>query len=402
MLRAHVFVIRSDNQECSKGMAIATQSADRIRISPVAGRHDQARFINVPADVLGDDPAWRAPLRIERQMHLSPKQNPAFKHLEFQAWLAWQGQRCVGRISAQIDRLRKPVHGDDVGYFGMLDALDNADVFAALLRTAEDWLRQRGMSAVHGPFNLTINEECGLLIDGFDTPPTMMMGHAKPYYTQQLERLGFSKAIDLYAYWVPLDFEHPRAMRRLLERYAQRITVRPIDGKAFVEELEVIRELFNDAWANNWGFVPLTEEEFRDMGKTLKLLLPNELVQIAEVDGEPAAFIVGLPNLNEAARDLNGRLLPLGLFKLLWRLKVRFPHTARVPLMGVRQRYQGGPLGAALAYSVIGAMQGALYGRGARGCELSWILESNKGMRDMIESIGGDRYKTYRIYEKSL
>ena len=383
-------------------MAIPTQPSEETRITPVAGRRATARFIDLPAQVLGDDPAWRTPLRIERRMQLSPKHNPAFEHLEFQAWLARQGERCVGRISAQIDRLRKSVHGEDVGYFGMLDAPDDDNIFKALLTTAEQWLRERGMAAVHGPFNLTINEECGLLVDGFDTQPAMMMGHAKPYYARQLERLGFSKAIDLYAYWVALDFEHPRAMRRLLERYAQRITVRPIDSKTFVAELDVIRDLFNDAWANNWGFVPLTQEEFRDMGKTLKLLLPNDLVQIAEVDGEPAAFIVGLPNLNEAARDLNGRLLPLGLFKLLWRLKVGFPKTARVPLMGVRQHYQGGPLGAALAYSVIGAMQTALYAHGARGCELSWILETNKGMRDMIESIGGDRYKTYRVYEKSL
>ena len=383
-------------------MAISVKSDREISITAVDDRKARGRFIDVPARIFRDDNAWRAPLRIERQMHLSPKQNPAFEHLEFQAWLAWQDGECVGRISAQIDSLRKPIHGDDVGYFGMLDAPDDTAVFSALAETAESWLRERGMRAVHGPFNLTINEECGLLVDGFDTPPMVMMGHARPYYAQQLTRLGYAKAIDLHAYWINLDFEHPRVMQRLLARYAKRVTVRPINGKKFVEELDIIRDMFNDAWANNWGFVPLTEEEFRDMGKTLKLLLPNELVQIAEVDGKPAAFIVGLPNLNEAARDLNGRLFPAGLMKLLWRLKVRFPETSRVPLMGVRQRYQGGPLGAALAYCVIGALQTELYARGARGCELSWILESNKGLRDIIESIGGDVYKTYRIYEKPL
>jgi len=373
-----------------------------VHITAVSSRRERNKFLSIPSRVFADDPAWRAPLRIERQMHLSAKQNPAFEHLRFESWLAWQEGECVGRISAQIDTLRKPIHGDDVGYFGMLDSIDDVNVFAALLGAAESWLRDQGMTHVHGPFNLTINEECGLLIDGFDTPPMVMMGHARPYYGTHLQALGYAKAIDLQAYWIALDFAHPPVMQRLLQRYEKRVTVRPIDGKNFVAELDTIRDLFNDAWAHNWGFVPLTVEEFRDMGKTLKLLLPDELVQIAEVDGEPAAFIVGLPNINEAARDLNGRLLPTGLFKLLWRLKVRFPDTSRVPLMGVRQKYQSGPLGAALAYLVIGAMQKELLACGATGCELSWILETNKGMRDIIESIGGHIYKTYRIFDKTL
>ena len=379
-----------------------TDPSSAVRTTVVSSKSDRGRFLATPARVFADDPAWRAPLKIERRIHLSATHNPAFEHLDFCAWLAWRDSVCVGRISAQIDRLRKPVHGDDVGYFGMLDAVDDPDVFSALIDVAEAWLRERGMRRVHGPFNLTINEECGLLVDGFDTPPMVMMGHARPYYAHRLEALGYRKAVDLHAYWIALDFSRPRVMQRLLARYDRRVTVRPIDGKNFVAELDVIRDLFNDAWAKNWGFVPITVEEFRDMGKTLKLLLPNQLVQIAEVDGEPAAFIVGLPNINEAARDLDGSLLPTGLFKLLWRLKVRFPETSRVPLMGVRQKYQSGPLGAALAYSVIGALQTELLACGATGCELSWILETNKGMRDIIESIGGNVYKTYRLYDKAL
>ena len=335
-------------------------------------------------------------------MHLSKKQNPVFKHLDFQAWTAYAGGRAVGRISAQIDRLRKPVHGDDVGYFGMLEAPDDAGLFGALLETAEEWLRARGMRAIQGPFNLTINDECGLLVDGFDTPPMMMMGHARPYFAQQLQALGYVKAVDMLAYWIDLAFEHPRSMRRLLQRYDNRLRVRPINRRNYSQELEVLRDIFNDAWSQNWGFVPWTEAEFQDLGNTLKLLIPDDLVQIAEVDDEPAAFIVGLPNLNEAARDLNGRVLPTGILKLLWRLKVRFPQTSRVPLMGVRQRFQGGPMSAALAFAVIAALQTRLYDHGARGCELSWILEDNKGMRDIIESIGGAPYKTYRVYEKTL
>lgn len=373
-----------------------------VQISPVEGKRDLKRFIGVPWTIYKNDPAWRPPLRVERQMHLTPKQNPAFEHLDFQAWMAWRDGQPIGRITAQIDRLRKTVHDDPVGYFGMLEAPDDPAVFAALFDSAESWLRERGAQAVHGPFNLTINEECGLLVDGFETPPMMMMGHAPPYYRQQVEALGYHKAVDMLAYWIDLAFEHPRAMRRLLQRYESRITVRTINRKAYVDELDLLRDIFNDAWARNWGFVPFTQEEFRDMGKVLRVLIADDLVQIAEVDGQAAAFIVGLPNLNEAARDLDGRLLPTGLIKLLWRLKVRFPNSSRVPLMGVRQAFQGGPLGAALAFSVIAAMQTSLYGHGARGCELSWILEDNKGMRDIIESLGGECYKTYRIYQKDL
>jgi hypothetical protein len=365
-------------------------------------RRSLRQFIEVPWRIYRDDPTWRAPLLVEREMQLSPKQNPAFHHLDWQGWLALREGVVVGRISAQIDRLRRDYHDDDVGYFGMLEGPDDPVVFSALMQTAEAWLRERGVKNIQGPFNLTINEECGLLVDGFDTPPVVMMGHARPYYAAQLDALGYRKAMDLIAYWVSLDFEHPRAMQRLLERYKDRIRVRPISGKVFSQEMDLLREIFNDAWAKNWGFVPFTVEEFRELGKALRIMLPDDLVQIAEVDGEAAAFIVGLPNLNEAARDLNGRLLPFGLFKLLWRLKVGFPETARVPLMGVRQRYQHGPMGAALAYSVIGAMQSRLYERGARGCELSWILETNAGMRNIIESLGSHAYKTYRIYEKRL
>ncbi len=335
-------------------------------------------------------------------MALSEKHNPAFAHLQWQAWIAYKDGHAVGRISAQIDQLRPEYHDDVVGYFGMLEANDDAQVFSALLETAQDWLRARGMHTMHGPFNLTINEECGLLIDGFDTPPAVMMGHARPWYQTHLESLGCRKAVDLLAYWIDLNFEHPPAMQRLLQRYAGRVQVRPIDGKRFTEELDIMRDIFNDAWSNNWGFVPFTVEEFRELGKALRIMLPDELVQIAAVDGQPAAFIVGLPNLNEAIDGLNGHLFPFGIFKLLWRLKVRHPRTSRVPLMGVRKQYQHGPLGAALAYGVIGAIVRELLAYGAPHCELSWILETNRGMRNIIESIGGHVYKTYRIYEKTL
>ncbi|NNC23710.1 N-acetyltransferase [Salinisphaera sp. USBA-960] len=367
-----------------------------------ADRNQRKQFINVPWPLYADDPMWRPPIRLERYLHLGAQTNPAFEHLDLAAWLAWRDGQPVGRITAQIDSIRAQIQPDSVGYFGMLEAPDDAAVFKQLTATAENWLAERGVDKIQGPFNLTINDECGLLVDGFDTPPAMMMGHARPYYAERLEALGYYGTKDMLAYWIDMAFEHPRAMQRVVSRYAERIRVRPIDRKRFADEFDLIRDLFNDAWAENWGFVPITQAEFQDLGNTLKHLIAHDLVQIAELDGQPAAFIVGLPNLNEAARDIDGRLLPTGIFKLIWRLKIGFPSTSRIPLMGVRRAFQGGILGAALAYAVIGKLQQRLLDHGATGCELSWILDDNRGMREIIEGLGASAYKTYRVYEKQL
>lgn len=381
---------------------MANISTAPIQITPVTSYRDTRRFIQLPQSIYADCPEWRPPLNLERHLHLSSRFNPTLEHLNWQAWLAWQNGTPVGRITAQIDQLREPIHGDRVGYFGMLEAFDDPGIFSGLLTTAETWLRQRGMQEVHGPFNLTINDECGLLVDGFDTPPMIMMGHSRPYYQPHVEAAGYGKARDTLAYWIDVAFDHPRAMQRLEQRYADRLHVRAIDRARYDEELETLREIFNDAWADNWGFVPLTRAEFQDMGHTLKFLIDDDLVQIAEYDGQPAAFIVCMPNLNEAIRDLQGRLTPARIARLIWRVRVNFPDTTRVPLMGVKKAHQGGPLGAALAFSVISAVQKPVHARGATGCELSWILEDNKAMRDIIENLGATPYKTYRIYRKSL
>ena len=373
-----------------------------LRIVAVDGKADLERFIRVPTLILGADPVWIPPLLIERRMHLAPAKNPYFEHARWRAWVALRGDRPVGRISAQIDALHLERYGDATGFFGMLDAEDSAETFAALLGTAEQWLRDQGMRRVRGPFSLSINEETGLLIDGFDTPPVFMMGHARPYYAERIERCGYRKAKDMLAYMIAPDFAAPAIMQRLVAASAQRVRVRPIDLKRFDDEISLLRDIFNDAWAENWGFVPFTEAEFHELGQTLRFLLPPELIQIAEVDGEAVAFIVGLPNINEAIRDLGGKLFPLGWLKLLWRLKVRFPNSARVPLMGVRRKFQHPRLGPALAFQVIDAVRKELHHRGARRIELSWILEDNAGMRNIIESIGGDAYKRYRVYEREL
>lgn len=359
------------------------------------------RFLRLPWSIYSDDPAWVPPLLLERRQHLSPR-NPYFEHADCRFWMAWRGERPVGRISAQVDRLHLQRYGDAMGFFGMLEAEDDAETFGALTDAAEAWLRDRGMRRVRGPFNLSINDECGLLVEGFDTPPRIMMGHALPYYAERIEEQGYAREKFLLAYRIRADFPPTKAARSLLERMAGRVGVRPMRKSRFEEEMKIIREIFEDAWSQNWGFLPFTDREFEYLGRTLKLLVEEEFVQIAEVDGVPAAMMVAFPNLNEAIRDLDGRLFPFGWLKLLWRLKVRVPRTARVPLMGVRRRYQGTLLGAALAFLVIEAVRAPALARGIREAEMSWILEDNVGMRNVIESIGGTAYKRYCIYRKEL
>ena len=372
-----------------------------FQIEAVSTRRQLNAFIGVPWTIYHDDPHWIPPLLFEQKQRLTAK-NPFFEHARWQAWIARSGGRAIGRVSAQIDRLYQERHGRKVGYFGLLEGADDAGLFSALLQTAEDWLQGQGMEQVRGPFNLSINEECGLLVDGFDTPPSIMMGHARPYHARQIEAAGYAKAKDLLAYYIAPDFEAPRIMTRLAETAARRVNVRPLRRKQLAQELEILREIFNDAWYNNWGFVPFTEAEFADIGELLTLLVDDDFVQIAEIDARPVAMIVTLPNVNEVICDLNGRLLPFGWLKLLWRLKVRYPTTCRVALMGVRQEYQHTRLGPALAFMVIDAARQAVIRRGIHGAELSWILEDNHGMRNILETIGGRVYKRYRIYEKTL
>ena len=373
----------------------------RLKIATVEGRSALNDFIGLVWPLYQDDPMWVPPLILERRSQLAPN-NPYFEHATYNSWIAYRGGKPVGRISAQIDQLHLDRYQDATGFFGMLEAENNPAIFKLLMETAENWLRQKGMRRVAGPYNLSINQEVGLLVDGFDTPPVMMMGHARPYYAERVEENGYQKEKDLLAYTIDTDLGHPRAMQGILARTRNRIQTRFLRKSNFTEELNLIRDIFNDAWSQNWGFVPWTDSEFQHLGKDLKMVVDENLVVFASVDGEPAAFMVVLPNIKEAIRDLNGRLLPLGWLKLLWRLKVKYPATGRVPLMGVRRQYHDSLLGAALAFSVIAALQPPSIKHGLKQLELSWILENNKGMRRILGALGGRVYKTYRIYSKEL
>ena len=376
-------------------------TAGKLTIVKVAGARDVDAFVKVPWPIFAGDQQWVPPLVFERKEALAAKQ-PVFKHVEWAAWIAWRDGRAVGRISAQIDRLHLARYQDATGFFGYLDAVDDDAVFGALFATAEHWLRERGMQRMRGPFSLNINQEVGVLIEGFDTPPYFMMGHARPYYGARIEQCGLRKAVDLFAYLISAHFQPPPVMQALFARLRKRVTIRALDKKHVDRDLDTVCDIFNDAWADNWGFVPFTQTEFRTIGHEMLLLIPPDFIQIAEMDGRAVAFIVLLPNVNEAIADLNGRLLPWGWARLLKRLLIGYPRTARIPLMGVRREYHHTRFGPGLALSVVQALREPGLRKGVEEVEMSWILEHNDAMKNIIDILGGRQSKRYRVYEKSL
>jgi GNAT superfamily N-acetyltransferase len=384
---------------------MASATTDDIRIERVTDKKSLNQFIDMPRLVYGDDPAWVAPLKFERMGVLDKKKNPYFDHAKAEYWLAWQGNNIVGRISAQVDDLAQEHQGQGTGHFGFIEAIDDPAVFSALFETAENWLREQGMTRVMGPFNLSVNEETGMLIDGFEHPPRLLMGHARPYYGARVEEQGYGTAKNLLAYDLKIIEPFPERTQRILAKASvnKHMRMRPLDKKNLEAELMLFIDIFNDAWADNWGFVPFTENEIKKMGDDLKLFLRPDICQIAYWDDEPAAFMITLPDLNTAIADMDGKLFPLGWVKLLKNLILTTPKNVRVPLMGVRKKYQSHVSGALMSLSLIAKCRDVC--REAYGIErgeLSWILEDNTAMRNMLISIGCEEYKKYRVYEKPL
>jgi hypothetical protein len=372
-------------------------------VKPVVDKRGRDDFLQVPFTVFADDPCWVAPLFLERYDHLNPKKNPYFDHAEVQLFVAYKNGKPVGRISAQNDTLRLRTHNDNKGMFGFLDAIDEADVFAALLREAGSWLKAKGRTSMIGPFNFSINDEMGLLIDGFDTSPNMMMAHSRKYYAKHVEALGLTKAKDVIAYHYDLAAS-PAFLQRVEKRALASgdFTVRPINLSDMKNEILLIQDIFNDAWSKNWGFVPWTKAELQKLGGDLKLLVNNNYGYFACFKGEPAAFVVTLPNLNDWIKGMNGKVLPFNWAKLAGHVIKKKPTTFRMPLMGVREKFHGTATGSSLSILVIEAARSYHLARGGKTAELSWILEDNLPVRKLIEGFGGIPYKTYRIYEQTL
>jgi GNAT superfamily N-acetyltransferase len=372
----------------------------------VMTKADRKRFVDLVWDVYKDDPAWVPPLKTEVMGLITPGENPWFEHGEAALWLATRGGRAVGRISAQIDSLVLEHMGAGTGNWGMFEVLDSeTEAGPALIATAEQWLRTRKMTRAIGPISLSIWDEPGLEVSGFTDPPTAMMGHHRPGYEAQVERAGYLKAKDLYCYALDIRVPLEPLAQRLIQagQRSSRIRLRQVDKSRFDAEAAIILNLLNDAWSDNWGFVPLTESEIAYAGKKLKPIIFEDLVVIAEVDGEPAGFMITIPDINELTRDLDGRLFPFGWAKLLWRLRKPRVRRVRVPLMGVAKKHQGGRLAGQLAFMMIEHCRlNSVANYGASHGEFGWVLEDNGGMLAIADLRGSERNKVYRIYEKAL
>lgn len=375
-----------------------------VDIRPVETTADRKAFVDFAWEVYKDDPAWVPPLKDEVHGLLTPGKNPWFEHAKAQLWLAERDGHVVGRISAQVDDLVQEHMGPGIGQWGMFEALDG-EAAAALIDTAEAWLRDHGMTSALGPISLSIWDEPGLEIEGHCEPPTVMMGHHRPEYAQWVNAAGYTKAKDLLTYGLDISKWDDPLINRLIAAGERnpRIKIRMVDKSRFKEEAQTILGLLNDAWSDNWGFVPLTPAEIAYAGKKLKPVIFKELVRIAEYDGKPVAFMLTLPDINELTRDLNGELFPFGFVKLLWRLRKPKVKRLRVPLMGVAREFHHTRLASQLAFMMIEFIRREGTTRyGATHGEFGWILEDNKGMLSIAQLPGAEINHRYRIYEKAL
>lgn len=379
------------------GNGADSDNVSAVQVDAVRGRRDLRRFLQLPWAIYAGDPHWVPPLLVEQRKLLDRSRHPFHQHAEVEYFLARRGSRLVGRIAAIVNHRHIEFHDERVGFFGFFECEDDPAAAVALLNTAQAWLAERGMAGVRGPMNFSTNEECGLLIDGFDSPPMIMMTHNPPYYRHLLESAGYAKAKDLLAYLL-IDRGVPERLAKGVERVQRRAraTIRPIRLDALDEEIERVREIYNSAWERNWGFVPMTDAEFDEMAKQLKQIINPDICLIAEIDDEAVGFALALPDLNQAIRHTNGRLLPFGIVKLLWH--ARKIDAARVITLGVKPRFRRLGLDAMMMLRIWEKGTAGGYHRG----EASWILEDNWDMRRIMERLGGRVYKTYRIYERGL
>jgi hypothetical protein len=361
-------------------------------------------FIEVGHEVFHRDPAWIPPLRMEIKDRLTPSKNPFFEHGDAMIFTAKKDGKLVGRCTASIDQRHLERWKDETGFFGMMDSVDDPAVTKELLAAAEDWLRRRNMKHARGPLCLNMNEEVGTLIEGFEHPPVIMTAHSRPYQAGLIEQAGYHKAKDLFSWRYDVDgASHPRADKawKAVQEMPE-VKFRSVKKRDMENELRIIMEIFNDAWSDNWGFIEATPNEVKKIAADMKLILDEGMAFIAEIDGRPMGICICLPNLNEAIYDANGKLFPLGLPKLLWRLKVKGPKWGRLIMLGIRKELRGVKKYGALSLAMYVELSKRGYERGYRWGDLSWTLEDNHPMNLGIKAMGARVYKKYRVFEKEL
>lgn len=378
----------------------------QIEILKVETPADIARFLDLPYDIYRGQPAWRPPLRIERKEQLDPQKNPAARDLDRQLFLAIKDGEDMGRIAAFTNPAHDARHDTETAFFGYLDAIDDADVLSRLMEAVESWAVGKGRSRMVGPAQWGVNEEVGLLVEGFEDPNVVLMSYGRPYYAPAVEAAGFSKATDMYAFQADLNAGYPRPrMTRMMVDYAKKsdaVTWRTLNPKDFQGEVTRAMGIFNDAWSDNWGFLPFPEDAIHHLAKEMKPLIAPERFLIGTIDGELAAFLCMLPDLNELASGFDGKLLPFNWAKLVYRLKTNSAKQARIPLMGLKKKFHNTRKGLSLIAALCEDSFEAARQAGFTHCELSWILEDNEGMIAICKQASAVPYKTYRMYEKRI
>lgn len=371
-------------------------------IQPIQNAKDTLRFIKSQWNFYQNDPNWVPPLIMDRKKLLDTKNNPLYTHTDIQCFIAVESNKIVGRIAAIYNRNHLKTHNDGVGFFGFFECIDNQEIANALIDTAKQWVKAKGCTSLRGPVNPTLNDETGLLVEGFDSSPIMLMCYNPPYYERLLLKCGLEKAKDLYAYYINFDTYMTEKMIRVQAMIRERngITIRKMDLKnktQFKKDVEFLRDIYNQAWQPNWGFVRMTDAEFDYLANDLKQIANGNLILLAEVKGKPAGFVVALPNVNDALKHNKSGALLTGVWHLLTKLKKT--NWGRLPIMGVLPEFQKTGLDAVL-YHDIGVEAKKL---NIFHWEASWILEDNVMMnRAMTESMNGKRYKTYRLYETGV
>jgi GNAT superfamily N-acetyltransferase len=371
----------------------------QIEIIPVDDSRKLRAFIRLPWKIYQGDSYWVPPLIMDIKKLLDKKKHPFYLHSEAELFLARRNGENVGRIAAILNNNHNAFHNEKLAFFGFFEAINDTEVAAALFETAENWARAKGMTTLRGPANYSTNETCGLLVEGFDDRPRVMMTYNPKYYVDLIEGRGFTKAMDLYAWWMEKETGLNPKVVRVGEKLVQdeRLVLRNLDLKNFPSEIQVIKKIYNEAWSDNWGFVPMTDAEFEHLAKDLKPVVDPRLVMIAEKNGEPVGFSLALPDLNEALHKINGRLLPFGIFKVLHHS--RRIHTIRVLTLGlIRRLHANSGLGAVLYMEMFRRFVAAGFDKG----EFSWTLEINDLMNRGIKLLGAKIYKRYRMYDKPL
>ena len=360
-------------------------------------------FLGVVDRIFAGDSHYIRPIDLDIKERLDPKKNPFFEHAEGTIFMAYEGRKCVGRITAQIDREHLDRHKDQTGFFGFFDTVDDPEVARALLTRAESWLRQRGMKKVRGPYSLSINEESGCLVEGFDAPPVLQNPHHRSYQGQLIEQAGYTKEKDLFGWRYEVGDLNPRVRKARDDiRAMPEVKSRPLSKKDLSRDVAITLDIFNDAWSDNWGFVPLTKKEAAKMQADLKLFLLPEITRIVTIDGEPAAVALAMPNINELIPDLHGKLFPLGIAKLLYRLKVEGAKSGRLLILGIRKKWRHVRRYAGVSAYLYVEMNRSAHLLGKKDSELGWTLEDNAAINAGIRLMGGRIAKRYRVYEKAL